>query len=336
MSGAPAAPVTTISATAPCRTTDGVTVTLNTAAAGGGQTPTQPATMPRRSDPRTPCRDVTRRREAPKNPRPRGQRAKRTGWGALPGGIGEGLRGLGALLAKELLDLRHEIRRRRPAHHLPAGWLDRFLRPGWLGLPGGPGGGGGSSVFTYSAIFAFCPFTHFRPGFSARTAAWPHEVQRGRPRHPRSREETRAYEAGPPSDSRCRRRSGGTFWHRTWRPSSAYAPRVTRPHGHSLSAAQTPLCREREGSTHPRASGQCPPYVSGIENPKAALALVRRVLSLLGAEADLSDLVEATRQFEHNLDEVVGQKREDRRVREDALERKPTEDEERSSQPRAG
>ena len=44
-----------------------------------------------------------------------------------------------------------------------------------------------------------------------------------------------------------------------------------------------------------------------VENPKAALALVRRVLTLLGAEADLSDLIEATQQFERNLDEVVGQ-----------------------------
>jgi len=50
-----------------------------------------------------------------------------------------------------------------------------------------------------------------------------------------------------------------------------------------------------------------PHYVSGVENPKAALALVRRVLHLLGAEADLSDLIEATQQFERNLAEVVGQ-----------------------------
>jgi proteasome assembly chaperone (PAC2) family protein len=50
-----------------------------------------------------------------------------------------------------------------------------------------------------------------------------------------------------------------------------------------------------------------PHYVSGVENPKAALALVRRVLSLLGAEADLSDLIEATQQFERNLEDVVGQ-----------------------------
>ena len=50
-----------------------------------------------------------------------------------------------------------------------------------------------------------------------------------------------------------------------------------------------------------------PHYVSGVENPKAALALVRRVLPLLGADADLSDLIEATQQFERNLEEVVGQ-----------------------------
>ena len=66
------------------------------------------------------------------------------------------------------------------------------------------------------------------------------------------------------------------------------------------------ICRE---AGMPTASlwANVPHYVSGVENPKAALALVRRVLSLLGAEADLSDLIEATQQFERNLDEVVGQ-----------------------------
>lgn len=66
------------------------------------------------------------------------------------------------------------------------------------------------------------------------------------------------------------------------------------------------LCRD---AGVPTASlwANVPHYVSGVENPKAALALVRRVLTLLGAEADLSDLIEATQQFEGNLDEVVGQ-----------------------------
>src|SRR5882724_11932317 len=66
------------------------------------------------------------------------------------------------------------------------------------------------------------------------------------------------------------------------------------------------LCRD-EGLPTASLWANVPHYVSGIENPKAALALVRRVLPLLDAEADLSDLVEATRQFEHNLDEVVAQ-----------------------------
>jgi proteasome assembly chaperone (PAC2) family protein len=66
------------------------------------------------------------------------------------------------------------------------------------------------------------------------------------------------------------------------------------------------LCRE-EGVPTASLWANVPHYVSGVENPKAALALVRRVLSLLGAEADLSELVEATRQFEGNLNEVVGQ-----------------------------
>jgi len=50
-----------------------------------------------------------------------------------------------------------------------------------------------------------------------------------------------------------------------------------------------------------------PHYISGIENPKASLALVRRVLTLLGATVDLGDLEEAGRQFDQNLAEVVAQ-----------------------------
>ena len=66
------------------------------------------------------------------------------------------------------------------------------------------------------------------------------------------------------------------------------------------------LCREED---IPAASlwANVPHYVSGIENPKAALALVRRVLPLLNAEADLSELVESARQFEQNLNGVVAQ-----------------------------
>ena len=50
-----------------------------------------------------------------------------------------------------------------------------------------------------------------------------------------------------------------------------------------------------------------PHYISGIENPKAALALVRRVLGLLDTTADLSELHEASRQFDQNLTEIVAQ-----------------------------
>jgi proteasome assembly chaperone (PAC2) family protein len=66
------------------------------------------------------------------------------------------------------------------------------------------------------------------------------------------------------------------------------------------------ICRE-EGVPTATLWANVPHYVSGIENPKAALALVRRVLALLDAEADLAELLEATKQFERNLDEVVGQ-----------------------------
>jgi proteasome assembly chaperone (PAC2) family protein len=50
-----------------------------------------------------------------------------------------------------------------------------------------------------------------------------------------------------------------------------------------------------------------PHYISGIENPKAALALVQRVLTMLNTTADLGDLEEASRQFDQNLAEIVSQ-----------------------------
>jgi len=66
------------------------------------------------------------------------------------------------------------------------------------------------------------------------------------------------------------------------------------------------LCRE---AGVPTASlwANVPHYVSGIENPRAALALVGRVLDLLNTEADLSDLREAAEQFDQNLSSIVAQ-----------------------------
>jgi predicted ATP-grasp superfamily ATP-dependent carboligase len=66
------------------------------------------------------------------------------------------------------------------------------------------------------------------------------------------------------------------------------------------------LCRD---ASVPTASlwANVPHYVSGIENPRAALALVTRVLTLLHAEADLSDLREAAEQFDQNLGSIVAQ-----------------------------
>ena len=48
-----------------------------------------------------------------------------------------------------------------------------------------------------------------------------------------------------------------------------------------------------------------PHYISGIENPKATLALVRRVAPILGATLDTNDLEEAGKQFDTNLKEIV-------------------------------
>jgi hypothetical protein len=66
------------------------------------------------------------------------------------------------------------------------------------------------------------------------------------------------------------------------------------------------LCREAHV---PTASlwANVPHYVSGIENPRAALALVRRVLSMLDTEADLTDHREAAEQFDQNLSSIVAQ-----------------------------
>lgn len=65
-------------------------------------------------------------------------------------------------------------------------------------------------------------------------------------------------------------------------------------------------CREQE---IPTASlwANVPHYISGTENPKAALALVQRVVEFLQARVDLSDLEEAAKQFEQNLTQIVAQ-----------------------------
>jgi hypothetical protein len=92
------------------------------------------------------------------------------------------------------------------------------------------------------------------------------------------------------------------------------------------------ICRE-EGIQTASLWANVPHYVSGIENPKAALALVRRVLLLLNAEADLSDLSEAARQFEENLNGIVAQ---NKKIAEYVakLERKKPDDEEDEAAPR--
>ena len=66
------------------------------------------------------------------------------------------------------------------------------------------------------------------------------------------------------------------------------------------------VCRE---ALVPTASlwANVPHYISGIENPRAALALVRRVLTMLDTEADLTDLREAADQFDQNLSSIVAQ-----------------------------
>ena len=66
------------------------------------------------------------------------------------------------------------------------------------------------------------------------------------------------------------------------------------------------ICRE-QGMATASLWANVPHYISGIENPRATLALVQRVLTLLNGTADVSDLEEAVRQFDHNLGEIVSQ-----------------------------
>jgi len=68
----------------------------------------------------------------------------------------------------------------------------------------------------------------------------------------------------------------------------------------------TTTCRER-GIPTASLWANVPHYISGVENPKASLALVRRVLEYLGVECDLSELVEAARQFDQSLAEILRQ-----------------------------
>jgi proteasome assembly chaperone (PAC2) family protein len=65
-------------------------------------------------------------------------------------------------------------------------------------------------------------------------------------------------------------------------------------------------CRDR-GLATASVWANVPHYVSGIENPKAALALVRRVSTLLGVAVDVAELEEAGRQFDQNLAQVISQ-----------------------------
>jgi proteasome assembly chaperone (PAC2) family protein len=65
-------------------------------------------------------------------------------------------------------------------------------------------------------------------------------------------------------------------------------------------------CRE-QGVPTASLWANVPHYVSGIENPRAALALVGRVLTLLNTDADLTDLREAAEQFDQNLSSIVAQ-----------------------------
>ena len=66
------------------------------------------------------------------------------------------------------------------------------------------------------------------------------------------------------------------------------------------------VCKE-QGLATASLWANVPHYISGIENPRATLALVQRVAPLLGATVDVGDLDEAVKQFDSNLKEIVAQ-----------------------------
>jgi len=95
------------------------------------------------------------------------------------------------------------------------------------------------------------------------------------------------------------------------------------------------LCRE-QGVPTASLWANVPHYISGIENPKAAMALVQRVLTLLNLEADLTDLEDATRQFEQNLEEIVSQNAKIRDYIRRLERKKPDDEEEAEPEPASG
>jgi proteasome assembly chaperone (PAC2) family protein len=66
------------------------------------------------------------------------------------------------------------------------------------------------------------------------------------------------------------------------------------------------ICRE-QGFATASLWANVPHYISGIENPKATLALVERVAPLLGATIEVRELEDAGKQFDANLKEIVAQ-----------------------------
>src|SRR5258705_12985436 len=66
------------------------------------------------------------------------------------------------------------------------------------------------------------------------------------------------------------------------------------------------ICRE-QGFATASLWANVPHYISGMENPKATLALVRRVAPLLGTTIDVGGREGAGKQFDINLKEIVAQ-----------------------------
>ena len=104
-----------------------------------------------------------------------------------------------------------------------------------------------------------------------------------------------------PHPSRCRSRASPA--RRAWSRSLASAARTTRARPESSASSTT----RRASANMPSASlwAAVPHYVAAVPNPKAALALLRRLEGLTGVALEASELEDAMERFEGQVNRAV-------------------------------
>ena len=89
----------------------------------------------------------------------------------------------------------------------------------------------------------------------------------------------------------------------SWSRSSNSSAPTTRARPGSSASSTTSAARP--GSTPPRSGRRCPHYVAAVPNPKAALALLRRLEGLTGIAVEASELEEETTDYEEQIGRAV-------------------------------